>query len=113
MAAEAGPRGLRYNATMMVRSFAQLAAALTVVCALGAAPVAAGGHGHDNGVSQGGQAADMSPEQAAAIVLRAYGGRVVSVKPAGGGYSVRVLLDGGRVKTVQVDGNGGLRESNG
>jgi hypothetical protein len=99
---------------MMVRSFAHIAAAWTVVFALAAVPVSAGGHGQDgNGGNQGGQTSSMSAEQAAAIVQRAYGGRVVSVKPTGGGgYSVRVVLDGGRVKTVQVDGNGGLSESN-
>jgi hypothetical protein len=35
---------------------------------------------------------------------------VVSVKSSGDGYSVRVLLDGGRVKNVYVDGNGRLHE---
>jgi len=52
----------------------------------------------------------LSAEQASSIVRRAYGGRVVSVKSAGDGYSVRVLLDGGRVKNVYVDRNGGLHE---
>jgi hypothetical protein len=97
---------------MMSRSFTRIAGALAVVFALAAVPAAAGGHGHDKDGSQGGQTSGMSAEQAAAIVRGAYGGRVVSVKSAGDGYSVRVLLEGGRVKTVQVDANGRLSESN-
>jgi hypothetical protein len=83
-----------------------------------ALPAAAGGHGQGHGQGQnpamGG--GGVSAEQAAEIVRRAYDGRVVSVKPEGGGgetvYKVRVLLDGGRVKTVQVDSRGNLSESN-
>jgi len=66
-----------------------------------------GGHGDNEGVTA---------EQAAAAVKRAYDGRVVSVKPEGNNgqrsYKVRVLLDGGRVKTVQVDSRGNVREAN-
>jgi uncharacterized membrane protein YkoI len=65
------------------------------------------GHGDGEGVTA---------EQAAAAVKRAYEGRVVSVKPEGNNgqrsYKVRVLLDGGRVKTVQVDSRGNVREVN-
>lgn len=92
-----------------------LAAALLLAVA---APAAAGGHGQGHGqrqdqaISSGG----VSAEQAAAIVRRAYDGRVVSVRPEGSGdqtvYKVRVLLDGGRVKTVQVDARGNLSDSN-
>jgi hypothetical protein len=62
---------------------------------------------HGNGVATQSR---LSAEQASSIVRRAYGGRVVSVKSAGDGYSVRVLLDGGRIKNVYVDGSGGLHE---
>jgi uncharacterized membrane protein YkoI len=87
--------------------------ALPLVLAV-AMPAAAGGHGHGQGqeqkpaMSSGG----ISAEQAAAIVRRAYDGRVVSVKPEGDVYKVRVLLDGGRVKTVQVDSHGNVSDSN-
>lgn len=97
---------------MSVRLLIRLAAAFTVVCVLAAAPVPVLAGGHGNNDSQSGQSSGMSAEQAASIVVRAYGGRVVSVKPAGDGYNVRVLLDGGRVKTVQVSANGRLSESN-
>lgn len=57
------------------------------------------------------EAGGISADQAAAIVRAAYGGRVVSVKPAGNGWSVRVILDGGRVKNVRVDANGSIRSA--
>ena len=48
----------------------------------------------------------LSATQAAAQVRRAHGGRVLSVSPSRRGdslgYRVRVLVDGGRVKTVYV-----------
>jgi hypothetical protein len=100
---------------MTFRRLKPIAAALTVVFALigVAEPAVAAGHGNNDGESsQASQTSGMSAEQAASIVQRAYGGRVVSVKPAGGGYNVRVLLAGGRVKTVLVDANGRLSESN-
>ncbi len=54
----------------------------------------------------------ISLEEATRIVRRAYGGRVLSATPAKqngkSGYKVRVLLDGGRVKTVFVDSNGSV-----
>ncbi len=79
-----------------------------------AAPVVAGEHGegHGDGQNSGISEGGLSAEQAAAIVRRAYDGRVVSVKPEGNVYKVRVLLDGGRVKTVQVDSHGNLSDSN-
>lgn len=62
----------------------------------------------DDGRGNGG----ISSGQAASIARGAYGGRVVSVQPGGdGGYKVRLLLDGGRVKTVRVDGGGSVRGS--
>ncbi len=52
-------------------------------------------------------------EQAANLVRRQTGGRVLSASPAerGGqrGYEVRVLLDGKRVKNVFVDREGRIR----
>lgn len=55
----------------------------------------------------------ISLEEATEIVRRAYGGRVLSASPVSKngkhGYQVRVLLDGGRVKTVFVDSNGSVR----
>jgi len=82
---------------------------LTVALTLTCLPAAADrGHGSNNGSDNNG----ISAEQAAAVVSRAYGGRVVSVKPEGNGYKVRVLLDGGRVKTVQVDSRGHVSDSN-
>jgi uncharacterized membrane protein YkoI len=55
----------------------------------------------------------ISLEEATEIVRRAYGGRVLSASPTSKngkkGYQVRVLLDGGRVKTVFVDSSGSVR----
>jgi len=57
-------------------------------------------------VAQPQSSARVSAAQAAAQVRRAHGGRVLSVSPARRGdalgYRVRVLVDGGRVKTVYV-----------
>jgi hypothetical protein len=94
-------------ASMNKRSRSVPALLLTVVLML------AGPHAfardHDRERADGG---GVSAEQAAAIVSSAYGGRVVSVKSEGNGYRVRVVLDGGRVKTVLVDSNGHVSESN-
>jgi hypothetical protein len=61
---------------------------------------------------EGRGSAGISSGQAASIARGAYGGRVVSVQSGGdGGYKVRLLLDGGRVKTVRVDGRGSVRGS--
>ena len=61
------------------------------------------------------QAEGISSGEAAERVRALYGGRVISVSPAnrGGaqGYTVRVLVDGGRVKTVFVDSRGSVRSS--
>jgi len=66
-------------------------------------PLGALAHDDDQGITQ---------EQAAAIAHRAYDGRVVSVEKNGqGGWKVRVLLDGGRVKTVHVDNRGAIKGS--
>jgi hypothetical protein len=94
---------------MNIRSRSLLAALLTAALSLTCLPaVADRGGGHDRGSENDG----ISADQAASIVKRAYDGRVVSVKQEGNGYKVRVLLDGGRVKTVSVDSRGNLRESN-
>lgn len=53
------------------------------------------------------QKSGVSMQQATGIVRRATGGRVVSASPTkNGGFKVRVVLDGGRVKTYRVDRNG-------
>jgi len=91
---------------------ASLVALLVALLTAHAAVAAQGDHGRDHGNEGEG----LSPEQAAAVVKRTYEGRVVSVKPEGSDgeriYKVRVLLDGGRVKTVQVDSRGNVRDSN-
>lgn len=55
----------------------------------------------------------LSREQAAGMVQRRTGGRVLSTTPVqrGGavGYDVRVLVDGKRVKNVFVDAQGNVR----
>ncbi len=58
--------------------------------------------------------AGISREQAAGMVQRQTGGRVLSTTPVqrGGGaigYEVRVLVDGKRVKNVFVDERGNIR----
>ena len=49
----------------------------------------------------------VGPDRAAAIVRRALGGRVLSVKTVGDSgarrYRVKILLPGGRVRVVNVD----------
>ena len=59
------------------------------------------------------QPAGVSREDAAGVVQRQTGGRVLSTTPAqrGGanGYDVRVLVDGKRVKDVFVDDRGNVR----
>jgi len=64
-----------------------------------------------NYTKQGG----VSVEQAAAMVRRETGGRVLSAKPVKNngerGYNVRVLIDGKRVKQYYVDSDG-LMSSN-
>ena len=47
----------------------------------------------------------VSLEQAASMARRTYGGRVLSATRVEGGYRIRLLLDGSRVKTVHVPGN--------
>ena len=57
--------------------------------------------------------AGVSSRQAAAAARSKVGGRVISVKPYknGNGYRVRLLVDGGRVITVRVDGKGRVLDS--
>ncbi len=98
---------------MNMRSRSLFAAVLTAALSLTCLPAAADRGGADRGSHDRGSENDgISADQAASIVKRAYDGRVVSVKQEGNGYKVRVLLDGGRVKTVSVDSRGSLRESN-
>lgn len=51
-----------------------------------------------------GQTRDFTPKQAAESARRQTGGRVLSVKPANGGYRVKVLTPQGEVRYVPVDG---------
>jgi hypothetical protein len=52
----------------------------------------------------------ISLEQATNMVRRETGGRVLSAAPTDrGGYEVRVLVDGKRVKNVYVDSDGRIR----
>lgn len=56
-------------------------------------------------------AADMSAEEAAALVRSTSGGRILGVRRVdtarGPAYHVKVLLDGGRVRTYVVDAGSG------
>ncbi len=111
---------------MTLASISRLIAVLGLSAALAATPAQArdddSGNGKNHGRSnhasdnrdddRGSQSQRMSAEQASAMVQRSYGGRVVAVKGSGDGYNVRVLLDGGRVKTVFVAANGRMSESN-
>lgn len=60
-------------------------------------------------VSQAGQV--ISKSEAADAARRAYGGRVIKVEKVEQGgrviYRVKLHLDGGRIKYVQVDGQSG------
>ena len=94
---------------MNIRSRSLLTALLTAALTLTSVSAGADRNGNDRGGSDNN---GISAEQAASIVKRAYDGRVVSVKQEGNRYKVRVLLDGGRVKTVSVDSHGNLSESN-
>lgn len=48
------------------------------------------------------QSQSLSPQQAAQRARSQYGGQVLKVQPAGGGYQVRLLQDDGRVVTVPI-----------
>ena len=53
----------------------------------------------------------VSPDRAVHLVREEVDGRVLSVSPIEGGwrgYEVRVLLDGGRIRTIRVDHRGRL-----
>lgn len=51
--------------------------------------------------------ADIGPDAAAATVREATGGRVLKVRRGKGIYRVKVLLPGGRVRTISVHGQTG------
>jgi len=56
------------------------------------------------------QKSALSMQEATAIVRRTTRGRVVSASATkNGGYKVRVVLDGGRVKTYKIDRNGRMK----
>lgn len=55
-----------------------------------------------------GERRGLNPDQAAGIVRRETGGRVLGVRPSGGGgYDVKVLTPKGRVSVRRVEGRGG------
>lgn len=58
-----------------------------------------------------GQRGSAAAKQAATAARNEVGGRVISVKPQkkGQGHRVRMLVEGGRVVTVDVDGKGRVR----
>lgn len=49
------------------------------------------------------QQRQRSPQDAAQRARSQYGGQVLKVQPAGGGYQVRLLQDDGRVVTVPIE----------
>ena len=51
----------------------------------------------------GGSEVRISPDRAASIARNAVGGRVLRVELSGGRYRVKLLVEGERVRTVQVD----------
>ena len=61
-------------------------------------------HGGYHLAARGG---DIGQDAAAAKVRQATGGRVLSVRKGKGVYRVKVLLTGGRVRTVSVDSRTG------
>lgn len=57
------------------------------------------------------QSGAISKSEAAEMARARYGGRVLKVDEVNNGgrvvYRVRLLLEGGRIKTVNIDGNSG------
>ena len=85
-----------------------LPACLATLALLGAAPAAATTLHPPPLLAQAG---DIGPAGAAAAARAATGGRVLGVRAQSAGgrtvYRVKVLLPGGRVRTVTVDGASG------
>ena len=92
------------------RALARPLAALLVIVGLALAPVSV----HAAPASQQSynytKQAGISVEQAAAMVRRETGGRVLSANPTKNngqrGYNIRVLVDGKRIKQYYVDAQG-------
>ncbi len=77
---------------------------IALLClALVLSPVAARPDRGDQG-AEGGAGSGISAGQAAEAARRQTGGRVLAVKPSGGGYQVRVLTADGAVKQIFVPG---------
>lgn len=75
----------------------------TVVSATLIVPDALAQRGKNQGQQgQTQQATTLSPQQAAARAQARHGGKVLKVTRQGKGYRVRLLLDNGRVITVNV-----------
>jgi len=68
------------------------------------APLAAKDKGRDGGRGGGGD--QMTAAEAGAAARRQTGGRVLAIKPADGGYRVKVLTPAGEVRQVFVRGSG-------
>ena len=99
--------------TVLYRVKVLFAAAVLVVAGFG---ITAPAHAHAVGMFQAqtkannyfSDQAGVSSRQAASAARNKVGGKVISVKPRknGKGYRVRLLVEGGRVVTVQVDATG-------
>ncbi|TXS90728.1 PepSY domain-containing protein [Parahaliea maris] len=88
--------------TRYLSSFAALLLTVAIGSTLGA-PEAAAQRGKSQGQQgQAQQSGSLSPQQAAARAQSRHGGKVLKVTRKGKGYSVRLLLDNGRVITVNV-----------
>lgn len=99
--------------TVPNRLVQKLLMSTAIVWALSALAPAAAAPGLGTGwtwLAQG--AADIGPDRAAAIARQSTGGRVLGVRRAQRGerilYEVKVLLPSGLVRTLQVDGGGGV-----
>jgi uncharacterized membrane protein YkoI len=88
-------------------------ALIAAVLIAGTAPAAAarGSAPHSGAGTLLAQSGDIGPAAAAAAAQRATGGTVLGVQGGSSGgrviYRVRVLLPGGRVRTLSVDGASG------
>lgn len=86
---------------MTARSIPLLAAIAFFLCTL-APPLSAGSGGKGNSAHKSGRAAGLTSAEAAKAARRQTGGRVLNVKPAKGGYRVKVLTPEGEVINVPV-----------
>lgn len=94
----------------MIKRSSAAAAVFIIAAALASAPAATATHGLRLNPSQIKLAADIGPDQAAAIVRERTGGRVLGVRAVSRDgrvvYQVKVLKDG-HVRIYHVDGASG------